>query len=58
MRVGDPPFAAFEPAFRGQKDEYQNQNAQGVPLPRVSRVIPKEQFFQCVQQQKIARWLF
>ena len=50
MRARNPSFAAFEPAFWRQKDENQNDNAQSIPLPSVSGVIPEEQLFEYVQQ--------
>jgi hypothetical protein len=53
MLSGAVPFAIFKPALRGQKDENQDNNAQYVPLPRVSGVIPEKQFFQKVQQMKL-----
>lgn len=53
MLSGAVPFAIFKPALRRQKDENQDNNAQYVPLPRVSGVIPEKQFFQKVQQMKL-----
>jgi hypothetical protein len=52
MRRYPSPFAVFEPAFRRQKDKNQNDDAQNIPLPSVSGVIPKKELFQYVQQIK------
>jgi hypothetical protein len=52
MQMGGSPFAIFEPTFGRQKDEYKNDNAQSVPLPGVSGVIPKKQFLKEVRQFK------
>lgn len=49
MRIGASPFAVFKPAFWRQKDENENNNAQDIPLPGVSGVIPKKQLSQCAQ---------
>lgn len=44
------PFAAREPAFWGQKNKDQDQPAEGIPLPGVSFVRPKEDFLDYAQQ--------
>jgi len=50
MPLTRSPFAVFKPAFRCQKDENQNNNAQDIPLPGVSGVIPKKQLSQPAKQ--------
>jgi len=50
MPIRAPPFAIFKPTLWRQKDENQNDNAQHIPLPGVSGVIPKKQFFQQINQ--------
>jgi hypothetical protein len=40
------PFAVIKPTFWRQKDENQYDNAERIPLPGVSGVIPKEQLSQ------------
>ena len=37
-----PPFAAFKPAFGGQKNKDKDQRAERVPLPGIPFVSPKE----------------
>lgn len=44
------PFAARKPAFRCQKNKNQDQPAEGIPLPGVSFVRPKEDFLDYAQQ--------
>ena len=48
------PFAARKPAFGGQKNKDQNQPAEGVPLPSVSLIRPKEDFLDNVQREPLA----
>lgn len=58
MRQGASLFAVLKPAFRRQKDENQNDDAQYVPLPGVSGVIPKKQFFEQIHQIKLTSGRF
>ena len=50
MRGRTSQFAIFKPALGRQKDENQYNDAQNVPLPSVSGVIPKKQLFKHIQQ--------
>jgi hypothetical protein len=42
MRRGMWAFAIGKPAFWGQKNKDENEDAKNVPLPRVSGIGPKE----------------
>src|ERR1043165_9598819 len=44
------PFARSKPTFRCQKNEDQDDHAQQIPLPGVSRVVPEEDLLQCGSQ--------
>ncbi len=50
MRHGATQFAVFEPAFRSPKYEYKDDDAQDIPLPGVSGVIPKKELSESAQQ--------
>ena len=50
MPLSASPFAICKPALGRQKDENENNNAQDVPLPGVSGVIPKKHLLEQVQQ--------
>lgn len=50
MPEGPGSFATLKPAFRRCKDKYKDNNAQNVPLPGVSGVIPEKDLFQDANQ--------
>jgi hypothetical protein len=50
MHCIQSPFATRKPAFWCQKNEYQNDHTQEIPLPGVSRVIPEEDLLKCGNQ--------
>ena len=55
MLLKSPKFAGFEPAFWRQKDKYEDQHAEHVPLPRCTLITPQEHAFNTIQHQ--STWL-